>query len=99
MFKSKGLICSALLLTVMCEPGHYMKNKVCESCPNGEYQDEAGQFTCKTCPLKQITLEEGAVDEQECIGEAYMMPVSELLNTFYSYTCRPPDSMALGQYM
>ncbi|CAL1528983.1 unnamed protein product [Lymnaea stagnalis] len=53
---SKNFSCSInVLLTdetvcLPCGPGMFYNNGACNQCPDGSYQDEIGQATCKPCP-------------------------------------------------
>ncbi|XP_041369895.1 uncharacterized protein LOC121383864 [Gigantopelta aegis] len=66
-------------------------NDVCSSCPTGFYQDEAGQFECKTCPTGTTTVITGARTRDNC---------TEVCSAghFSSNGVVPCDGCPIGQY-
>ena len=55
---------------VPCVPGTFYDNvtMVCQLCPRGSYQDEAGQSSCKSCNPGTWTAEDGATNATQCQG-------------------------------
>lgn len=53
-----------------CLPGTYRSTGGCQNCPEGTYQDQNSQESCKNCPLDRNTTETtGATSENFCISK------------------------------
>ena len=67
------------LITVACSVGTFYskQTRTCESCPEGEYQDQEGQTSCLTCPSGvHVSGTRGAKNVSECGGELVSMFIS-----------------------
>ena len=56
-----------MFISVACSLGTYYKEGRCEKCPQGTYQDEEGQNSCKQCPTDSENMR-GAKSVWECKG-------------------------------
>ncbi|XP_048248139.1 uncharacterized protein LOC124151774 isoform X1 [Haliotis rufescens] len=70
----------------VCRAGHFYHSVAgrCELCPLGEYQNEAGQTSCKSCPPGQSTEATGTIDPEDC---AYLCRLGEELGV--TGKCQP----------
>ncbi|KAK7507523.1 hypothetical protein BaRGS_00001458, partial [Batillaria attramentaria] len=66
---SEGATSDSDCTVLDCRPGTYIKGDVCETCPQGTYQDKSHWKSCETCPTNTSTRLTGSTDANDC--EAY----------------------------
>ena len=54
---------------VPCEPGNYYNGSVCLECPDGKYQDLAGQTQCKDCENGAQFTSQPRLSSGQCVGK------------------------------
>ena len=54
---------------VPCEPGNYYNGSVCLECPDGKYQDLAGQTQCKDCENGAQFTNQPRLSSGQCVGK------------------------------
>ena len=61
-----------ILCTGRCNPGYYGADsglEICHQCPLNSYQPAEGATGCMLCPDDTVTLSQGSVSENSCVGE------------------------------